>query len=51
MNDEANPPVRIPESKEDAVRMIEEDMDDDEELDKQKRNLIRAQSALIGDID
>ena len=34
MNDEANPPVRIPESEDDAVRMVEEDMDDDEELDE-----------------
>jgi hypothetical protein len=47
MSDNANPPVRIPESEDDAVRMVEEDMDEDEELDEHKRNLIRAQYRLI----
>ena len=47
MSDDVNPPVRIPESEDDAVRMVEEDMEDDEELDEQKRNLIRAQYRLI----
>ena len=47
MSDDQNPPVRIPESEDDAVAMVEEDMDDDEELDEQKRNLIRAQYPLI----
>ncbi|MFC4248107.1 hypothetical protein ACFOZ7_14390 [Natribaculum luteum] len=47
MSDDKNPPVRIPESEDDAVAMVEEDMDDDEELDDQKRNLIRAQKRLI----
>jgi hypothetical protein len=47
MSDNANPPVRIPESEDDAVRMVEEDMEDDEELDEHKRNLIRAQYRLI----
>jgi hypothetical protein len=47
MSDDKNPPVRIPESEDDAVRMVEEDMDDGEELDVQKRNLIRAQYRLI----
>ncbi len=47
MSDEANPPVRIPESEDDAMSMVEEDMNDDEELDVQKRNLIRAQYRLI----
>jgi hypothetical protein len=46
MSDEGNPPVRIPESGDDAVRMVEEDIDD-EELDEPKRALIRAQSRLI----
>jgi hypothetical protein len=47
MSDDKNPPVRIPESGDDAVRMVEEDKDDDEELDEQKRNLIQAQKSLI----
>jgi len=49
MSDEQNksPEIRIPESEESAVRMVEEDMDSDEELDEQKRNLIRAQKRLI----
>jgi hypothetical protein len=47
MSDEGNPPVRIPESGDDAVRMVEEDMDDDEELEDRKLNLIGAQKRLI----
>jgi len=46
MSDDKNPPVRIPGSEDDAVAMVEEDTDD-EELDKQKRRLIRAQKGLI----
>ena len=46
MSDDKNPPVRIPESEDDAVAMVEESMED-EELDGQKRNLIRAQKRLI----
>jgi hypothetical protein len=47
MSDDKNPPVRIPESEDDAVALVEEEMNDDEELDEQKRNLIRAQKRLI----
>ncbi|WP_302080145.1 hypothetical protein [Salinibaculum rarum] len=47
MSDDKNPPVRIPETADDAVAMVEEDMDEDEELDEKKRNLIRAQKELI----
>jgi hypothetical protein len=47
MSDNANPPVRIPESEDDAVAMVKENMEDDEKLDEQKRNLIRAQYRLI----
>ena len=47
MSDDKNPPVRIPESEDDAVAMVEEDMDEGEELDDQKRALIRAQKRLI----
>jgi len=47
MSDDKSPPVRIPESEDDAVALVEEDMKDDEELDEQKRNLIRAQKRLI----
>jgi hypothetical protein len=42
-----SPPVRIPESADDAVAIVEEDMDEGEESDDQKRNLIRAQYRLI----
>jgi hypothetical protein len=44
--DHRNPPLRVPESPEDAVSFVKEDMDD-EESDEQKRNLIRAQYRLI----
>jgi hypothetical protein len=47
MSDDKNPPVRIPESEDDAIAMVKGDMDEDEELDEQKRNLIRAQYRLI----
>jgi hypothetical protein len=47
MFDDKSPPVRIPESEDDAVALVEEDMDEGEELDDQKRALIRAQKRLI----
>jgi hypothetical protein len=47
MNDDKSPPVRIPENEDDAIATVEGDMDEDEELDEQKRNLIRAQYRLI----
>ena len=47
MSDDKSPPVRIPESEDDAVALVEEDMDEGEELDDQKRALIRAQKRLI----
>lgn len=47
MSDDKNPRVRIPESEEDAVALVEEDMDEDEEMDEQQRALIRAQKRLI----
>jgi hypothetical protein len=47
MSDDANPPVRIPESEDDAVALVEKNMDEDEELDEQQRALIRAQKRLI----
>jgi len=47
MSDDKNPPVRIPETEDDAVKMVKEDIDHNEELDKQRRNLIRAQKRLI----
>jgi|GEM_PF-6806408 len=42
-----SPNVKIPESEDAAVALVEEDMDEDEELDDQKRALIRAQKRLI----
>lgn len=47
MTEGKNPPVRIPETEDDTVRMVEEDMDEDEELDDPKHNLVRAQYRLI----
>jgi hypothetical protein len=47
VSDDKSPPVRIPENADDAVAFVEESMDEDEELDDQKRNLIRAQYRLI----
>jgi len=47
MSEDKSPPVRTPESEDDAVRIVEEDMDEGEELDDQKRALIRAQKFLI----
>jgi len=47
MSDDKNPPLRIPENEDDAVALVEEDMGEDEELDDQKRALIRAQKRLI----
>jgi len=52
MSDEANPPVRIPESEEAAEELSLEDADevltDDEE--RKRRNLAVAQARLIGDL-
>lgn len=47
MSDDKSPAVRIPEGEDDAIALVEEDMNDCEELDKKKRNLIRAQYRLI----
>lgn len=46
-----NPPVRIPESEDEAVVLVEEDMDEEESVDEQKENLIRAQKRLIDGSD
>jgi hypothetical protein len=42
-----NEEVSIPQTPDDAVRMGEENRADVEELDEQKRNLIRAQKRLL----
>ncbi|MFA9516859.1 hypothetical protein ACERIT_06535 [Halopenitus sp. H-Gu1] len=50
MSDE-NPDVKIPESPDDAVSLVEEDTDEEETMSKQKANLIRAQKRLIDGSD
>jgi hypothetical protein len=50
MSDE-NPPVRIPESEDEAVELVKEDIDEEESVDEQKENLIRAQKQLIDGSD
>jgi hypothetical protein len=50
MSDE-NPDVKIPESPDEAVSLVEEDMDGEETVNKQKANLIRAQKRLIDGSD
>jgi hypothetical protein len=51
MSDDKNPPVRIPESEDDAVALVEEDMTDEDKVDEQRQNVIKAQAALIGDTE
>jgi len=53
MSDEQdeNPPVRIPENEDEAVELVNEDMDEEESVDEQKENLIRAQKRLVDGSD